>query len=123
VDLGLERLQAPWPSWATRSGASPPVQVAGTNGKGSICTFLHAILLAAGIHAALYTSPHLVSWTERIRLDDPIAPELRRQLQTLQPLAREHHLTPFELVTAAAFGLRRGRRGAGGAGGGARGPA
>lgn len=72
------------------------VQVAGTNGKGSICTLVHAALLASGLHAGLYTSPHLVSWCERIRLgDQPIsAPALRRLLSDLQPLARRHDLTP-----------------------------
>ncbi len=79
--------------------------MAGTNGKGSICTFVEAGLKAAGIRCGLYTSPHLVSWTERIRIDSsPIAaPELRRILETLQPLGLEFDLTPFELITAAAF--------------------
>jgi len=44
------------------------VQIAGTNGKGSTANFLHAICCAAEIHTALYTSPHLVSVTERIRI-------------------------------------------------------
>ena len=44
------------------------VQVAGTNGKGSVCAFLHSICNAAGIKSGLYTSPHLVSVTERIRI-------------------------------------------------------
>ncbi len=81
------------------------MQVAGTNGKGSICTFVEAGLKAAGIRCGLYTSPHLVSWTERIRIDaTPIAaPELRRILETLQPLGLQFDLTPFELITAAAF--------------------
>ena len=79
--------------------------MAGTNGKGSICTLLEAGLKAAGIRCGLYTSPHLVSWTERIRIDSsPIAaPELRRILETLQPFGLEFDLTPFELITAAAF--------------------
>ena len=79
--------------------------MAGTNGKGSICTFLEAGLKAAGLRCGLYTSPHLLSWTERIRIDaSPIAaPELRRILETLQPLGLQFDLTPFELITAAAF--------------------
>ena len=81
------------------------MQVAGTNGKGSICTFVEAGLCAAGIRCGLYTSPHLVSWTERIRINaSPIAaPELRRILERLQPLGLHFDLTPFELITAAAF--------------------
>ena len=45
------------------------VQVAGTNGKGSVCAFLDSICRSAGIKTGLYTSPHLVSMTERVRID------------------------------------------------------
>jgi dihydrofolate synthase/folylpolyglutamate synthase len=105
VDLGLDRLQAALAELGHPERRFAAVQVAGTNGKGSICTLVHQALLAAGLRAGLYTSPHLVSWTERIRLGDaPIAaPDLRRHLETATPIARRHELTPFELVTAAAF--------------------
>jgi dihydrofolate synthase / folylpolyglutamate synthase len=105
VDLGLERLQAALAELGHPEKRFAAVQVAGTNGKGSICTLVHQSLLAAGIEAGLYTSPHLVSWTERIQLGrEPIAPAtLRRHLQSAQPVAQAHALTPFELVTAAAF--------------------
>jgi dihydrofolate synthase / folylpolyglutamate synthase len=105
VDLGLDRLQAALAELDHPERRFEAVQVAGTNGKGSICTLVHQGLLAAGIDAGLYTSPHLVSWCERIRLGDTcIAPQdLRRHLQTVRPIALELALTPFELVTAAAF--------------------
>ncbi len=105
VDLGLDRLEAALTELGHPEHRFAAVQVAGTNGKGSICTLVHQALLASGIRAGLYTSPHLVSWTERIRLGDaPItAPALRRHLETATPVARRHQLTPFELVTAAAF--------------------
>ncbi len=45
------------------------VQVAGTNGKGSTCAFLDSICISAGIRTGLYTSPHLISTTERIKID------------------------------------------------------
>jgi dihydrofolate synthase/folylpolyglutamate synthase len=106
IVLGLERMAA-----ALAEGGHPErrfaaVQVAGTNGKGSICAFLHAILQAAGLRVGVYRSPHLVSWCERICLHDSwIAPEvLRADLERWHPLALQHQLTPFELVTAAAFG-------------------
>jgi dihydrofolate synthase/folylpolyglutamate synthase len=105
VDLGLERLGG-----ALAAGGHPEqrfaaAQVAGTNGKGSICTFLHAILRAAQVHVGTYRSPHLVSWCERIEIDDAWIPAaiLRNDLARWQPLARRHRLTPFELITAAAF--------------------
>jgi dihydrofolate synthase/folylpolyglutamate synthase len=105
VDLGLDRLQDALAELGNPERRFAAVQVAGTNGKGSICTLVHQALLAAGIRAGLYTSPHLVSWTERIRLGhDPIAaPCLRRHLESATPIAQRHQLTPFELVTAAAF--------------------
>ena len=105
VDLGLERLAG-----ALAEGGHPErrfaaAQVAGTNGKGSICTFLHAILRATGVRVGTYRSPHLVSWCERIQVNDAwITPTtLRDDLARWQPLARQHRLTPFELITAAAF--------------------
>ena len=105
VNLGLERLQAALADLGHPERRFAAVQVAGTNGKGSICTLVHRSLLAAGLRAGLYTSPHLVSWTERIRLGaDPIpAADLRRHLLSARPVAERHGLTPFELVTAAAF--------------------
>lgn len=105
VDLGLERLQAALAELGHPERRFAAVQVAGTNGKGSISTMLHAIAGAAGIRCGLYTSPHLLSWCERIRLPDGLISEaaLQRLLQELQPLALRHDLTPFELVTAAAM--------------------
>ncbi len=105
VDLGLERMRRALAELGHPERRFAAVQVAGTNGKGSICTLVHAALLASGLRTGLYTSPHLVSWCERIRLgDQPIAAqELRGLLNDLQPLARRHDLTPFELVTLAAF--------------------
>jgi dihydrofolate synthase / folylpolyglutamate synthase len=105
VDLGLERLAGALAEAGHPERCFAAAQVAGTNGKGSICTFLHAILQAAGVHVGTYRSPHLVSWCERIQIDDAwITPAtLRDELARWQPLARRHRLTPFELITAAAF--------------------
>jgi dihydrofolate synthase/folylpolyglutamate synthase len=105
IDLGLERMQA-----ALAEGGHPErrfaaVQVAGTNGKGSISTFLEAILAAAGLRCGAYRSPHLVSWCERISLAghwiDPAT--LRQDLRRWRSIGDRHRLTPFELLTAAAF--------------------
>jgi len=105
MDLGLQRLEG-----ALAAGGHPErrfraVQVAGTNGKGSIATFLHVILRAAGLRCGIYRSPHLVSWCERIQLNDRwIAPAtLRADLARWRPIAAAHLLTPFEWLTAAAF--------------------
>jgi dihydrofolate synthase/folylpolyglutamate synthase len=104
VDLGLERLQTALAELGHPERRFAAVQVAGTNGKGSISTMLERIAAAAGIRCGLYTSPHLLSWCERIRLPGGLIAEaeLRRLLQALQPLALRHDLTPCERVTAAA---------------------
>jgi dihydrofolate synthase/folylpolyglutamate synthase len=105
VDLNLERLQR-----ALATGGNPErrftaVQVAGTNGKGSIVAMLGSILRSAGLRCGVYTSPHLVSWCERIQLVDRwIDPAtLRADLTRWRPIGADHQLTPFELLTAAAF--------------------
>ncbi|MFO0136411.1 MAG: bifunctional folylpolyglutamate synthase/dihydrofolate synthase [Cyanobacteriota bacterium] len=105
IKLGLDRMQA-----ALADGGHPErrfaaVQVAGTNGKGSIATQLHCILLAAGWRCGIYRSPHLVSWCERIQLDAAWidADTLRADLGRWLAIAQRHGLSPFELVTAAAF--------------------
>ena len=105
VDLGLARLQGALADLGHPERHFAAVQVAGTNGKGSISTMLEQIASAAGIRCGLYTSPHLLSWCERIRLPAGLISEqeLRRLLEELQPLALRHDLTPFELITAAAF--------------------
>ena len=105
VDLGLDRLQRALESAGHPERRFLAAQVAGTNGKGSICAFLHAILRAAGVHCGTYSSPHLVSWRERIRLDDDwiSAGALRADLERWQAIGQRHALTPFELLTAAAF--------------------
>jgi dihydrofolate synthase/folylpolyglutamate synthase len=82
------------------------VLVGGTNGKGSTCAFLEAILRAAGLKVGLFTSPHLMRFTERIRIDgEEIAPET---VATLVPLvfaaAEKAELTPsfFEMTWGMA---------------------
>jgi len=105
VDLRLERLRAALADGGHPERRFPAVQVAGTNGKGSICSFLHAILRAAGLRCGTYRSPHLLSWCERLQIDDGwITPaQLRHDLQRWRPIGERHALTPFELLTAAAF--------------------
>ena len=105
VDLGLERIEAALEELGHPERTFKAVQVAGTNGKGSIATMVERIVSAAGIRCGLYTSPHLLSWCERIRLPDGLIAEvsLTTLLQRLQPLALRHDLTPFELITVACF--------------------
>lgn len=105
VDLRLDRLQRALAAMGHPERRFEALQVAGTNGKGSIVTILEAILAAAGIRAGVYRSPHLRSWCERIRVDGAwISPEeLRAGLVAWQPQALDQGLTTFEQLTGAAF--------------------
>jgi dihydrofolate synthase/folylpolyglutamate synthase len=67
-DLKLERVRAALLRLGSPEKAYPAVLIAGTNGKGSTAAMVHAVLGAAGKRAGLYTSPHLVNFTERIRI-------------------------------------------------------
>ena len=105
MDLQLDLMQAALQAMGSPCAEIPAIQVVGTNGKGSIASFLASALQQAGIRTGLTTSPHLVSWCERIRVDGvPItAPCLRRRLEALHALGQTHRLTPFEQLLAAAF--------------------
>ena len=69
----LDRLGAPDDRMAEQGALV--AHVAGTNGKGSVCQYLSEMFLAAGVHVALFTSPHLVDTRERIRFDREEIPE------------------------------------------------
>ena len=83
----------------------PSIHVAGTNGKGSTSAFLASAFTEAGYRTGLYTSPHLVRFTERIRIDgkeiahDRLAGYVRR----LRPLIEKSGATFFEATTCVAF--------------------
>jgi dihydrofolate synthase / folylpolyglutamate synthase len=68
IKLGLRNTELLLKSLDNPERAFPSVQIAGTNGKGSVAAMLDSICRAAGIRSGLYTSPHLVSITERIRI-------------------------------------------------------
>lgn len=81
------------------------VHVAGTNGKGSSSSFLASILMAAGYKTGLYTSPHLKSFTERMRINGAAISqeEVVRYVEKFKPLVEKLRPSFFELTTAMAF--------------------
>ena len=90
----------------------PCIHVAGTNGKGSVCAMLEAILRGAGWRVGLYTSPHLVRLGERVQVDRRILSEAEIMAYTaeLRPVAEaagagrpEDQPSFFEFMTAMAF--------------------
>lgn len=85
------------------------IHVAGTNGKGSTCAMLEGIYRAAGLRVGLFTSPHLVSFRERIQVNRELIAEadVVRLVSELQPWLKgfpnDHHPTFFEIVTIMAL--------------------
>src|SRR5687767_15366192 len=113
IKLGLRNTELLLQSLDNPEHSFPSVQIAGTNGKGSTAAMLDSICRAAGINTGLYTSPHLVSITERIRVNgSEISPEdfarhattIRSSAETLLDRKRIEALpTFFEHVTAIAL--------------------
>ncbi|CAA9313081.1 Dihydrofolate synthase @ Folylpolyglutamate synthase [uncultured Leptolyngbya sp.] len=107
VRLGLESIQQLLAALGNPQKQVPIVHVAGSNGKGSVCAYLSAVLTEAGYRVGRYTSPHLIRWQERICLNEqPIATsELEHVLQQVIAAARslEPSPTQFEVFTAAAW--------------------
>lgn len=108
---GLGRLSVLLPRLGDPQNAFPAVHAVGTNGKGSTCATLASILAEAGYKTALYTSPHLVSFGERLRIGGHDVPAdkwreaVKKIIAALDncPELAEGAPTYFELVTAAAF--------------------
>ncbi len=113
MKLGLRNTELLLDALDNPERAFPSVQIAGTNGKGSTAVMLDSICRAAGIKCGLYTSPHLVSITERIRVSgEAIAPEEFAACATTvrevsEQLLRDKQIealpTFFEQLTAIAL--------------------
>jgi len=106
IDLGLSRIQRVLKKLGHPEHNLPPtVHIAGTNGKGSTAAFLRAMALAQGLRVHVYTSPHLVSFCERIVLAGEMISEdvLLDILNRVQTDNDGKPLSFFEATTAAAF--------------------
>jgi len=107
---GLERISKLLDRLGSPQNTLKFVHVAGTNGKGSVCTFIAGVLSRAGYKTGLYTSPYVIDFRERIRVDGVMIPcgeldgvtlEVSREIESLA--AEGVVITEFEAVTAAAF--------------------
>ncbi|MCC2595512.1 bifunctional tetrahydrofolate synthase/dihydrofolate synthase [Pusillimonas sp. MFBS29] len=106
IDLGLERIRAV----ADKLNLALPyvkITVGGTNGKGSTCAMLEAILLASGYKTGTYTSPHLVDFNERIRINGDFASDeqIIEQFVRIEQARGSTTLSYFEYTTLAALML------------------
>ncbi len=102
IDMGLGRVQAVAHRMALRLDC-PVITVAGTNGKGSTCAMLEAILLESGYRTGVYTSPHLVHFEERCRIhgQSASADDLAQAFAQVEAARGEVSLTYFEFSTLA----------------------
>ncbi len=105
IKLGLENIERTLSALGDPHRRFRSIHVAGTNGKGSTAAMLASVLTTAGYRTGLYTSPHLLEFTERIRIDgEPVSKERVAELtQRVRAAGGERPLTFFEFTTAMAF--------------------
>ncbi|HEV2839885.1 MAG TPA: folylpolyglutamate synthase/dihydrofolate synthase family protein [Chthoniobacterales bacterium] len=107
IKLGLENIQRLLCELDVPGKGQRAVHVAGTNGKGSVCAMIDAICREAGYRTGLFTSPHLVTYRERIQVDGEMIAEenVAEGLTLIRKLVRdwEPHPTFFEITTALAL--------------------
>lgn len=107
INFGLERIQSILKLIGNPQEKIKIIHVAGTNGKGSVSSILANILKCAGYKTGLYTSPHLVEYTERIKINniDISKEDFAAYIEKICTIAEKKniHLTEFEILTAIAF--------------------
>ncbi len=104
IELGLDRVREVLGRMSVHSDGVV-ITVGGTNGKGSVCAMLESILTAAGFSVGVYTSPHLVRYTERVRIDGRELDEasMVEAFAAVERARGETFLTYFEHGTLAAW--------------------
>jgi dihydrofolate synthase/folylpolyglutamate synthase len=104
IEMGLTRVSQVWDK-VGMNPTCPIITIGGTNGKGSTATMLATILTEAGYRVGLYTSPHLLHYHERIRINmQPVSDQLLVHAFTHIDAVRNHiSLTYFEFTTLAAM--------------------
>lgn len=107
INLGLERITAILNLLGNPQDKLKCIHVAGTNGKGSVCAIVSTILKEAGYKTGLFTSPHLLRYTERIQINgNEIEEEIfAEKIFKIQEISEKNdiHLTEFEILTAVMF--------------------
>ncbi len=107
IELGLDRISKILGLLGNPQDNLKCIHVAGTNGKGSVCAIIEAVLRVAGMKTGLYTSPHIFEYTERIKINncDITKKDFANYVELVCNLAdkNEIHLTEFEILTAVMF--------------------
>ena len=106
-DFGLERLEDIYSEIVQSPVARKTILVGGTNGKGSTIEFLKNFLLSAGYKIGSYTSPHLLEFNERIKINDKSVEDKKiiRSFERIDKLKKKTRLTYFDYATLAAFDI------------------
>lgn len=107
IDLGLERVAGVYQQLNQNRPKITTITVAGTNGKGSCIAYLEAIYLAQGYRVGAYTSPHILRYNERIRINgQPVDDEtICQSFQRIDTLRGETSLSYFEFSTLAGLDI------------------
>lgn len=105
IDLGLDRFREALRRLGFKPPSCPVIIIAGTKGKGSCASLLDHLYRAAGYRTALFTSPHLHVYNERIRLNGELASDalICRAFERIEAVRGELSLTYFEFNALAAF--------------------
>jgi dihydrofolate synthase/folylpolyglutamate synthase len=105
MKFGLRNMRTLLASVGNPERAFPSIHIAGTNGKGSTASFIASICMESGLKTGLYTSPHLVRFTERIRINGREVDERRvaTYVSSLRPVIEQVRATFFEATTCIAF--------------------
>ncbi len=105
IDMGLERVARVARELGVHEAACPVITVGGTNGKGSVAAHLEALLAARGARVGLFTSPHLVRYNERIRIEGAEVDDatLIAAFERIEAARADTTLTFFEYNTLAAL--------------------
>ena len=105
MKFGLHGIQRLLRSLGNPDRKFPTVHIAGTNGKGSTASMIAAMFTAAGYKTGLFTSPHLIQFNERIRIDGKSisSRDLSRLTTLIKPEILRNHNTFFEAATAIGF--------------------
>ena len=112
IDMGLERVGHVAAALGVAAPAFPVITVAGTNGKGSVVAHLEVLLTALGARTGMFTSPHLLRYNERIRVDgsEVADAELIGVFERIEAARGTTTLTFFEYNTLAALAIFTGAR-------------
>lgn len=107
IDLGLQRVEIVAKKANLTKPASKVITVAGTNGKGSTCALLESILLDAGYSVGVYSSPHLIHYNERVRINGEVLPDEShvQAFDYVEKTRGKTSLSFFEYATLAALKL------------------